>query len=202
MFFLPSPKRAKRKLLKEFEGMRILELGHRKKHPSQETPEFEEMHFGTKHNLKHFPWPVEDDTYDLVICQQIMEHLPDTAKTMEELSRITTHGGKIFIETPHYTWFETYRHVEPIHRFSFGSFDYFLKGNSHYETPFHMEDKKLFFDDLTSLMGVGFLANKFPHLYERRLAFIFPATSFHITFLVDKSEETVQTHRASHKALD
>lgn len=186
MRLLPNPKRVKNKLLKEFAGKRILELGHRRKNKNKHAPQFEEIHFGSKHDLKSFPWPIEDNSYDLIICQHVMEHLPDTAKTLEEFNRITASGGKIFIETPHYTWFETYRHVEPVHRFSFGSFDYFLKGNTHYDTEFHIEDKKLFFDDLTYLMGVGFLANLFPRLYEKRLAFIFPATSFHVTFRVDK----------------
>lgn len=186
MRLLPSIKRAKNKLLKEFEGQRILHLGHRKKNKGHNTPQFEEIHFGSTHDLKHFPWPIENDAYDLIICQHVMEHLPDTAKTLEELNRITAPGGKIFIETPHYTWFESYRHVESIHRFAFGSFDYFLKGNSHYQTEFVLEHKKLFFDDLTYLMGVGFLANIFPRLYEKRLAFIFPATSFHVTFRVEK----------------
>lgn len=186
MLLLPNSKKVKNKLLKEFEGQRILELGHRRKNRDVHAPQFEEIHFGSKHDLKTFPWPIEDNSYDLIICRHVMEHLPDTAKTLEEFNRITASGGKIFIETPHYTWFEAYRHVEPVHRFSFGSFDYFLKGNAHYDTEFHLEDKKLFFDDLTYLMGVGFLANMFPHLYEKRLAFIFPATSFHVTFRVEK----------------
>lgn len=186
MRLLPNAKRVKNRLLKEYKGMRILELSHRRKNRDKHAPHFEDIHFGSEHDLKCFPWPIADNSYDLIICQHVMEHLPDTAKTLEELNRITTPGGKIFLEIPHYTMLENYRHADPVHRFSFGSFDYFLKGNAHYETDFHMEDKKFFFDDLTYLMGVGFLANLFPRLYEKRLAFIFPATSFHVTFRVDK----------------
>lgn len=186
MRLLPNPKRVKKKLLKEFKDQRILQLGHHRKHKDKNSPQFEDIHIDAKHDLKNFPWPIPDNSYDLIICQHVMEHLPDTAQTLEEFNRITAPGGKIFIETPHYTWFETYRHIDPVHRFSFGSFDYFLKGNAHYDTDFHIEDKQLFFDDLTYLMGIGFLANMFPRFYEKRLAFIFPATSFHVTFRVEK----------------
>lgn len=183
---MPHPKKKKNKLLKEFEGRKILQLGHSRKQKNKDLRPLEDIYFGAKYNLKEFPWPIKDNAYDLIICQHVIEHLPDTAKTLEELNRITARGGKIFIETPHYTWFDTYKQVEPIHRFSLGSFDYFLKGNAHYNTEFHLEDKKLFFDDLTYLIGIGFLANKFPRLYEKRLAFMFPANSFHITLRVDK----------------
>lgn len=186
MRLLPSPKRAKNKLLKEFKGGRILELGHPSKNKKGAHPLVNTFHFGTGHDLKTFPWPIDDNSYDLVICQHVMEHLPETVKTLEEFNRIVAPGGKIFIETPHYTWFETYRHLEPAHRFSFTSFDDYLKGNAHYNTEFHIEDKKLFFDDLTYLIGIGFLASAFPRLYEKRLAFMFPARSFHVTFRVDK----------------
>lgn len=186
MRLLPNPKKAKNKLLREFKDKRILELGHIDKHKKKDSLRINPGHFGAKHDLKFFPWPIEDNSYDLIICQHVMHHLPETARTLEEFNRITAPGGKIFIEMPHYTWFESYRHMEPTHRFSFGSFDYFLKGNTQYNTEFHIEDKKLFFDDLTYLIGVGFLANAFPRLYEKRLAFMFPATSFQVTFRVDK----------------
>lgn len=191
MRFFPHAKRIKTRLLEEFKGKKILELcckrnrlkgvdsyiGHNVL--SQESNAF-------YHDLTEFPWPISNDSYDLILCQHVMEHLPDTARTLEEFNRITSPGGKIFLETPHYTWFEAYRHYEHRHRFSFGSFDYFLKGNPYYRTDFQISDKYIFFDDLTFFLGIGFLANFFPRLYEKRLAFIFPATSFHVTFTVDK----------------
>jgi hypothetical protein len=122
----------------------------------------------------------------LIIFQNVIEQLPDTGKTFEELNRITKSKGKIFIETPHFTWFETYRQFNHCHRFSFCSFDYYLKGNPFYKTDFQIMDKYLFFDDLMFFLGIGFLANFFPRHYEKRLAFIFPATSFQVTLCVDK----------------
>jgi ubiquinone/menaquinone biosynthesis C-methylase UbiE len=194
MRLFPNAKQVKNKLLKEFSGQKILDVGcGQNKTPGTigiDRRVSDKVDLNRQrdisHNLCEFPWPVADNSIDLVICQHVIEHLPDTVKTLEEFNRIVRPGGKVFIETPHYTWFEAYRHYEHCHMFSFQSFDYFLKGNKHYKTAFTYADKAIFFDDLTYALGVGFLANWFPRTYEKRFAFMFPATSFHVTFSVDK----------------
>lgn len=194
MRLFPNAKRAKARLVSEFAGKRILDVGCGftktpgavgiDKRTRNDRPA--EFQTDIEHDLTIFPWPIQDDSFDLVICSHILEHLPDTVATMEELNRITRHGGKIYIEVPHYSWFESFRHYEHKHFFTFGSFDYFLKGNPHYRTDFRIADKYIFFDDFTNCLGVGFLANAFPRLYEKRLAYLFPATSFCVVFRVDK----------------
>lgn len=194
MRIFPHAKRTKAKLLSEFAGQRILDVGcGQNKTPGTigmdrrtATGVPGEQQRDIAHDLGTFPWPVETNSFDLIICQHVIEHLPDTARTMEEFHRIVRPGGKVFIETPHYTWFEAYRHYEHCHMFSFQSFDYFLKGNKHYSTDFTYADKGIYFDDFTNVVGIGFLANRFPRFYEKRLAFIFPATSFYVTFNVNK----------------
>lgn len=194
MRLFPNAKRTKQNLLNEFAGKKVLDVGCgrnktpgaigidrriQKDQPQQNVADID-------HDLTKFPWPIEDNAFDLIICQHVIEHLPDTVKTIEEMNRIVKPGGKIFLETPHYTWFEAYRHYEHCHMFSFGSFDYFIKGNPHYKTQLVPVDKYIYFDDVTNILGVGFLANRFPRAYEKRFAFIFPATSFQVTFKVDK----------------
>lgn len=189
MRLFPNAKRVKQKLLQEFQNKRVLDVGcGQNKTPGtvgidRRTVENlnSEKQCDINHNLLEFPWPVQENSYDLIICQHVIEHLPDTKKTMDEFYRIVRPGGKVFIETPHFTWFEAYRHYEHCHMFSFQSFDYFLKGNKHYQAQFTMNDRGIFFDDLTNALGVGFLANKFPRVYEKRFCFIFPATSFFVT---------------------
>jgi SAM-dependent methyltransferase len=185
----PNPRKAKARLLEEFSNKRILDLNNFQKSfsqskQSQASSSTEEPAFRDIHSL---PWPIKDNSFDLVICQNILAYAPNTAKTLEELNRITSPGGKIYIETPHYTCFDAHRNNDNCHKFSHGSFDYFLKGNSYYNTDFLLEEKYLFFDDLSFLLGIGFIANLFPRFYETRLSFIFPATSLQITVCVDKS---------------
>lgn len=191
MRLFPNAKRVRSKLKEEFKNKTILELGYPYNSRNSQLQKTQDCQFKLDHNLNHYPWPIPDDHYDLVLCQHLIEYLSDIPKAMEELNRITKPGGKIYLETPHYTWFEAYRHIEQHHHFSFGSFDYFLKGNPYYKTDFEISEKYLFFDDLTYLLGVGFLANFFPRFYEKRLAFIFPATSFYVTFQVVKSIQTI-----------
>lgn len=200
MRIFPNAKRTKRQLLKEFAGKSILDVGCGQNKTQgavgidrrvvQEASLSKQCDI--QHNLTEFPWPIPDASYDLIICQHVIEHLPDTVKTLEEFYRIAKPGGKIFVETPHYTWVEAYRHYEHCHWFSFQSFDYFLKGNRHYKTAYQYADKTIFFDDFTYFIGIGFLANWFPRFYEKRLAYLFPATSFQVTLSVDK-ELTSQT---------
>ncbi len=186
MRFFPNSKKVKSKLVKEFEGKKILDLSRSSKGTFEKIAPSTPHPVAFNHDLTKFPWPIADNAYDLILCQNVIEYLPDTIKTLEELNRITTPGGKIFIETPHFTRFESYRPFEFHHRFSCCAFDFFTKGNPYYKTDFHVTDKYIFFDDLAFLLGIGFLANFFPRQYEKRLAFIFPATSFYVTFLVDK----------------
>ncbi len=182
MGFFLSSKKVKTKLLNEFKEKRILEIGDECLE-KQKLSEMEKRgRSRLKHDLTQFPWPLEDSSYDLIFCHNVMAQLPDASKILEEFNRIVTAGGKIFIETPHPASYETHRS----HRFSFGSLDYFIKGNPYYKTDFHIDEKYIFFDDLTHFLGLGFLANLFPRQYEKRFAFMLPATSFYVVFLVDK----------------
>lgn len=194
MRLFPNAKRTKTNLLKEYSGQRILDVGcGRNKTPGAigmdrrvQADYPEDCQRDIQHDLTQFPWPVADNSFDLVICQHAIEHLPDTVKTMQEFNRMLRPGGKLFIETPHFSWFEAFRHYEHCHLFTLGSFDYFFKGNSHYRTQFTPVEKKIYFDDLLYALGIGFLANRFSRTYEKRFAFMFPATSFSVTFQVDK----------------
>lgn len=44
--------------------------------------------------------PFEDQTFDLVICSHVLEHVPDDAKAMSELYRVTHPGGAVLALAP------------------------------------------------------------------------------------------------------
>jgi SAM-dependent methyltransferase len=44
--------------------------------------------------------PVENDTYDLIICFEVLEHLPDPKKAIKELTRILKPGGALLLTVP------------------------------------------------------------------------------------------------------
>ena len=69
--------------------------------------------------------PVPDNSFDLVICTEVFEHIPEPIKAMQELVRICKPNGKILITAP----FTSGIHQEPFHFYSgFSPFFYnFLK---------------------------------------------------------------------------
>ena len=44
--------------------------------------------------------PVEDAVFDVVLCTEVLEHLPEPIKAIDEFSRILKPGGKIIITAP------------------------------------------------------------------------------------------------------
>ncbi len=43
--------------------------------------------------------PVEDGTFDLVLCTQVLEHVEDPAQAVRELHRVTSPGGRVLAST-------------------------------------------------------------------------------------------------------
>lgn len=46
--------------------------------------------------------PVASDTFDAFVCHQVLEHLPDPKRAVEEAYRIVKPGGIVIISTPFY----------------------------------------------------------------------------------------------------
>jgi SAM-dependent methyltransferase len=43
--------------------------------------------------------PVEDGTFDVVLCNQVLEHCDDPSKAVSELHRVTAPGGRVLAST-------------------------------------------------------------------------------------------------------
>jgi len=55
------------------------------------------------HDLSDFPYPFEDNFFDVVYASHIMEHLPDNVRFMEEIYRIAKPGARVIVRVPHYS---------------------------------------------------------------------------------------------------
>jgi SAM-dependent methyltransferase len=188
MRLFPNIYRRRDALLQRYQGLRILDVGcGRRKLPGaigidrrRRKAVAAELQLDIDHDLLDFPWPIEDGAFDLVHCSHVLEHLPPTARVMEEIYRVLKPGGQAFLVCPHFSWVEAYRHFEHCHFFTLGSFDYFEGQSDIYDADFRVVRRELFFDDLSYALGVGFLANWFPRAYERHFAFMFPASQFYV----------------------
>jgi ubiquinone/menaquinone biosynthesis C-methylase UbiE len=56
--------------------------------------------FISDHRLDITAINLPDNSFDLIICYHILEHIPDDRKSMTELFRVLKPGGNIFIQTP------------------------------------------------------------------------------------------------------
>jgi ubiquinone/menaquinone biosynthesis C-methylase UbiE len=55
--------------------------------------------------------PVEDNSFDFILCTEVFEHVPEPIQAMKELVRICKPGGKILLTAP----FTSGIHQEPYH---------------------------------------------------------------------------------------
>lgn len=56
-----------------------------------------------RHDLNVFPYPFEDDAFELVEADHVLEHLESPFRAMRELHRITRRGGAIVVRVPHFS---------------------------------------------------------------------------------------------------
>ena len=77
------------------------------------------------HDLASFPWPFETSRFAEVRMLHVLEHLPDTVRTLEEIHRICAPGARVVIHVPY--WNSRDMMTDPTHKRSFSeySFDYF-----------------------------------------------------------------------------
>jgi SAM-dependent methyltransferase len=48
--------------------------------------------------------PFEDDSFDLAVCLDVIEHLDDDRAALRELRRVIRPGGKLLVTVPAYQW--------------------------------------------------------------------------------------------------
>jgi SAM-dependent methyltransferase len=130
-------------------------------------------------NLDDFPYPLENSSFSKIECIDVIEHLEDIPRVMEEFHRVLEPGGLLQIMTPHFSSANSF--VDPTHRWhlSYFSFDYFCDGHdlSYYSTArYRMKSRHIQFGGGRLMRSiVSRLANRFPKPYEERFAWMFQA---------------------------
>ncbi|RLA63500.1 MAG: hypothetical protein DRQ88_12320 [Epsilonproteobacteria bacterium] len=153
-------------------------------------------------DLSVFPWSFDDDAFDLVICDDVLEHFEDVVGVMEEIHRITRNGGLVLVSVPHFTsdnYYTDITHRRPFTSRSFDFFDSRKSGVHRYYTDacFHVRKKVIGFSEILpsgnkhfpnihKVVGIQYLVNKFQRIYEKFFAYILPATELYFELVVDK----------------
>ena len=129
------------------------------------------------HDLDVFPYPLADNAFDQVLMQDVIEHVAQPIRVMEELHRVCRNGASIHIRTPHFSSLLAYS--DPTHRHFFSRLALASLAEprfSHY-TDVRFRTVSLALDLWLPYraLGIGALANRFPDGYEKYFAFRFPA---------------------------
>jgi SAM-dependent methyltransferase len=129
------------------------------------------------HDLNQKPYPFADDSFDIVIAEHVLEHLENVIAAIEEVHRISRPDALFYVEVPHFSSAEFF--TDPTHRHSFSSrsFDYFVPGTDLHSFRY---SEATFRKRRTEICGhnhrvEGWINRHLP-LYERRLAFLYPAS--------------------------
>jgi SAM-dependent methyltransferase len=141
------------------------------------------------HDLDRRPWPFPSDSFDLVVAQDVIEHLHDVVKTMEEIHRVCCDGAAVRVTVPHFSCANAFRDITHRHCFSWYSFHYFT---GEHEFAFYTDRR--FARTRTDLVFRPTLLNKlvwrmaarWPDAYEQRWAWLFPAWFLHFELRVVK----------------
>ena len=143
------------------------------------------------HNLNQFPWPLSENEFDLIIAQDVLEHLDDFPKVMAEIYRIAKPGAKLKIRVPHFSSSNAFTDPTHKHFFSTESFNYFIPGTIYYQ-DYPLKTIKLV-KDKVHLVGasnfwtpISFIRRHFTRFYEKHLAFIFPIDNIIFEFKIIK----------------
>lgn len=141
------------------------------------------------HDLNQYPYPFEDSTFDFVFCSQVIEHLNDTVKTLEEIARITKNDGLVYIGVPHYSSRIAFADPTHVRHFAATTFSHYLPEGCYMSLEnLQMEvvDMRMTFSKLYWIFLIPLLANAMPRFYEDHLTGIFPAKFIDVLLRVKK----------------
>lgn len=79
-----------------------------------------------------FPYPLKSNTFDYVLVDNVLEHLCDPAKVLDELHRICKKDSIVRIIVPYYNCKGAYNDLTHKHVFNETAFDVLVNGHNHY----------------------------------------------------------------------
>ena len=146
------------------------------------------------HNLNEYPYPFDNNSIDEIWMDNVLEHIQNPLKVIEEIYRICRNGAKVYIGVPYFRSF--YSTIDPTHVNFFGVYWFNYFDPSH---PFFLKYqysnvkfniKKIEFDREFKNNKIGVFHNllikfaeKNPERYENRLSHLFPLNS--LTFYLE-----------------
>lgn len=110
--------------------------------------------------------PLNDNSADLILCDNVLEHVDDLGFVLSELFRVSKNGAIIEILVPHFSRSQ-FEYHKRLCRYSFLSCHCLGHGsNDAYPLYFREIERKLIMPKRWKNTFIDSLINKFPHKYE------------------------------------
>jgi SAM-dependent methyltransferase len=79
------------------------------------------------------PLPLEDESFDIVHADQVLEHISNLIGLIYEIHRILKPGGILIAHVPYFR--SSWAHIDPTHvrSFTIQSMNFYVKGNHQYD---------------------------------------------------------------------
>lgn len=145
------------------------------------------------HDLNKFPYPFHSNYFDMVIADNILEHLDDIPKVLLEIHRICKNKARLLVTTSHFSSLDSFTDPTHKHFFTTRTFDYFIEGTdlSKFQYSKHLLKKiKVILGPVNSKDFISriilALINRHQILYEKRFAFIFPVGTIYFELEIVK----------------
>ena len=151
------------------------------------------------HDLDVVPYPFPDDEFDLIVGNQVIEHVDDVLAVVAELYRVAKPGGLIRLDTPHFSDIASYTDPTHKHHLTTESFAYFTGGRPDFDFYSHvrLRPRLIRVTMLRLWRALGFelavnACNRYPSLrflrrfWEQYLCFVVRGKTIYFEFEVIK----------------
>jgi SAM-dependent methyltransferase len=145
-----------------------------------------------RHDLELTPYPFQESTFDEIRCMNVLEHLRDPIRVMEELHRIGRPGARVYIRVPHFRSASLYEDITHQRGYAWRTLDHFTEEGEVYgdytRRGFVMVERKYtpyLFPWLYNLLS------RVPMLTDHLLSKYIPMASIMFTLEVRKDRQKV-----------
>jgi len=83
-------------------------------------------------DFNRFPYPLKKDSFDFIMVDNVLEHLDEPIKVLDELNRISKKNAIIRIIVPYYNCKGAYNDITHKHFFNETTFDNIVNPDKHY----------------------------------------------------------------------
>jgi SAM-dependent methyltransferase len=186
--------RIKESALKSFGSVLDLGCGSRKFPNSVGVDKIENGEADIIWDLNKYPWPLQDNSFDLIVLHHFLEHADDVVKTMEEIYRVGKPGARVLIQVPFFRNLDALTDITHKHFFTLHSIDYFIEGskvfNYHYsKAKFELAGKWLGWPGRSRnfIRGLAkWFINKISRFYEKYLSVVYPVKNIAWELIIKK----------------